>query len=80
MTGKIADLLVRVAAFVLILPVRFYQIVIGPLFPKVCKFEPSCSEYFIQAVRKHGPLAGACRGVWRICRCNPWNHGGYDPP
>ena len=70
----------RSASFVLILPVRFYQAVIGPLLPKMCKYHPSCSEYFIEAVHKHGPVRGACKGVWRICRCNPWSRGGYDPP
>ncbi|MBM4071384.1 MAG: membrane protein insertion efficiency factor YidD [Planctomycetes bacterium] len=70
----------RLAAFTLIFPVRFYQIVIGPLLPKMCRFHPSCSEYCIEAVHKHGPVRGACKGVWRICRCNPWNRGGYDPP
>ena len=80
MMDRLVRHLRRFAGFVLILPVRFYQIAIGPLFPKVCKFEPSCSEYFIQAVHKYGPLRGGCRGVWRVCRCNPWNHGGYDPP
>lgn len=68
------------ATFVLIMPVRFYQTVIGPLLPKMCRFYPSCSEYFIEAVHRHGPLRGACKGVWRVCRCNPWNRGGYDPP
>jgi len=67
-------------AFGLILPVRFYQAVIGPMLPKVCRFYPSCSEYFILAVHKHGPVKGGCKGVWRICRCNPFNAGGYDPP
>lgn len=69
-----------VAAFVLILGVRFYQVCLRPLLPAVCRFEPSCSEYFILAVRKYGPLRGAARGVGRICRCHPWNAGGYDPP
>ena len=64
----------------LIVPVRFYQIVLGPMLPRVCTFEPSCSEYFILAVRKHGPVRGACKGIWRICRCNPWTGGGFDPP
>ena len=66
--------------WLLILPVRFYQFVIGPLLPKVCRFHPSCSEYFIQAVEKHGALRGSVKGLWRICRCHPWNRGGYDPP
>lgn len=65
---------------ILIFGVRLYQVAIRPLFPSVCRFEPGCSEYFIQAVRKYGPVCGASRGVWRICRCNPWNRGGWDPP
>ena len=60
--------------------VRFYQCVLRPVLPAVCRFEPSCSEYFILAVRKYGPVRGACKGVGRICRCNPWFPGGYDPP
>jgi putative membrane protein insertion efficiency factor len=60
--------------------VRCYQACLRPLLPSVCKYYPSCSEYFILAVRKHGPVRGACRGMWRICRCNPWSAGGYDPP
>lgn len=66
--------------FAILLPVHFYRLVIGPMLPKVCRFHPSCSEYFVQAVHKHGPLKGAAKGVWRVCRCNPWNVGGYDPP
>ena len=64
----------------LITGVRFYQVCLRPMLPSVCRFEPSCSEYFIEAVRKYGPLRGACKGVGRICRCNPWNPGGLDPP
>ena len=70
----------RLLAKMLILPVRFYQIVIGPLLPRVCRFHPSCSEYFIEAVEKHGPIKGACKGLWRILRCHPWGGRGYDPP
>lgn len=66
--------------WLLVLPVRFYQVAIGPLLPKVCRFHPSCSDYFIQAVEKHGAVRGAIKGVRRICRCHPWNRGGYDPP
>jgi putative membrane protein insertion efficiency factor len=60
--------------------VRGYQACLRPLLPPLCKFYPSCSEYFLLAVRKYGPLRGAGRGLWRICRCNPWSRGGYDPP
>jgi hypothetical protein len=60
--------------------VRGYQYLIRPLLPPSCIYEPGCSEYFIGAVRKHGPLKGSLRGAWRICRCHPWGRGGYDPP
>jgi uncharacterized protein len=69
-----------VLATLLIGGVRAYQFVLRPILPTVCRFEPSCSEYFIAAVHKYGPLRGACKGVGRICRCNPWNPGGLDPP
>lgn len=60
--------------------VLFYRMALRPLLPPLCRFEPSCSEYFLQAIHKHGPICGAGKGIWRICRCNPWNRGGYDPP
>jgi putative membrane protein insertion efficiency factor len=60
--------------------VRVYQWGIRPLLPPTCRFEPGCSEYMIQAVKKHGPIVGGAKGVWRICRCNPFCKGGYDPP
>ena len=68
-----------VSAF-LIAGVRFYQVFLRPLLPPLCRFRPSCSEYFIEAVQKYGPVRGACKGTWRICRCNPWSQGGWDPP
>ena len=64
----------------LILAVRLYQVSLRPLFPSVCRFYPSCSEYFIQAVELYGPYRGAWRGIRRLCRCHPWHPGGYDPP
>ena len=60
--------------------VWLYRLGVRPLLPPSCRFEPSCSEYFIQAVRKYGPLSGSWKGVRRICRCHPWNPGGFDPP
>jgi putative membrane protein insertion efficiency factor len=80
MIGKCLSLVNIFFSVVLILPVRVYQIVIGPMLPKVCRYYPSCSEYFVQAVQKHGPCKGCAKGVWRICRCGPWTRGGYDPP
>jgi putative membrane protein insertion efficiency factor len=64
----------------LIAGARFYQVAIRPVLPGVCRFQPSCSDYFIQAVRQYGPVRGAWKGIGRICRCGPWSSGGYDPP
>lgn len=47
--------------------------------PPVCRFNPSCSEYTRQAIVRYGFLKGSAMGAWRICRCNPWSKGGYDP-
>ncbi|WP_173327587.1 membrane protein insertion efficiency factor YidD [Eubacterium pyruvativorans] len=63
----------------LILMVRFYQICISPLFPSCCRYTPTCSVYFIQAVQKYGPWKGSWLGIRRILRCNPFHPGGYDP-
>jgi uncharacterized protein len=79
----IGELTSRLRSFLtscLIVAVRSYQICLRPVLPSVCKFYPSCSEYFIQAVQKYGPVRGAVKGVSRICRCHPWQRGGYDPP
>ena len=56
-----------------------YQYTLSPLVGHWCKFQPTCSNYFILSVKKHGAL-GAPRGLWRICRCNPFCKGGFDPP
>lgn len=63
----------------LIAAVWIYRILVRPMLPPSCRFYPSCSEYMIQSLRKHGPFIGAAKGVWRVCRCHPWNEGGYDP-
>lgn len=60
--------------------VRLYQWTLSPLLGPHCRFEPSCSAYFIQAVRKYGALRGTLRGLRRIGRCHPFHPGGYDPP
>ncbi len=73
-------LVVAPLAGVLIGCVRLYQYTIRPLLPPACRFTPGCSEYFILAVRKYGPVKGGAKGAWRICRCHPFSAGGYDPP
>jgi putative membrane protein insertion efficiency factor len=80
MIRQLAALLRSWLAAFLIGGVRFYQVCLRPVLPSVCRYYPSCSEYFILAVRKYGPVRGACKGMFRICRCNPWTSGGYDPP
>jgi putative membrane protein insertion efficiency factor len=64
----------------LILLVKGYQYLIRPLLPPSCIYEPGCSEYMILAIKKYGPIKGVLKGCWRICRCHPYNAGGYDPP
>jgi uncharacterized protein len=59
--------------------VRFYQGAIRPLLPGTCRFEPSCSAYSIEALRKHGALKGGWLSLRRILRCHPWGGHGYDP-
>ena len=70
----------RLPSLGLIAGVRFYQLGIGPFLGQNCRYEPSCSNYFIQAVEKYGAIVGAWKGVLRICRCHPFHRGGYDPP
>jgi uncharacterized protein len=70
-----AHLVRRVA----IAPILVYQRVISPLFPRRCKYEPTCSRYAAQAIVRFGILRGLVLAGWRLVRCNPWSHGGYDP-
>ncbi|GAA4442518.1 MULTISPECIES: membrane protein insertion efficiency factor YidD [Bremerella] len=67
-------------AEVMIFLVRCYQYTLSPWVGQQCRFQPSCSNYFIQAVRKYGPVSGAIRGAYRILRCNPLCKSGFDPP
>jgi len=59
--------------------ILFYQRIISPLNPPTCRFHPSCSSYACQAIEKFGVVRGSLMGLGRICRCHPWNPGGYDP-
>lgn len=67
------------ARVIAIFPIRVYQRLIGPLFGQRCKYYPSCSEYAAQAVMTYGILRGLVLAGWRLLRCNPWSHGGFDP-
>ena len=60
-------------------PIVAYQRLVSPLLPRRCKYEPTCSSYASQAIRRYGILRGAVLAGWRLLRCNPFSHGGYDP-
>lgn len=72
-------LVLKGLGMVLILPIRFYQRSISPLTPPACRFTPTCSQYAVEAIRKHGPFKGFWLAVKRISRCHPWGGSGYDP-
>lgn len=59
--------------------IRFYQLAISPWLPPRCRYQPTCSHYAIEAIRKHGAGRGGLLAVRRICRCHPWGGSGYDP-
>ncbi len=59
--------------------IRFYQRFISPLFPPTCRFEPSCSQYGYEAIARYGIVRGGWLALKRVCRCHPFNPGGYDP-
>ena len=69
----------RIPARVLIGLVRVYQWTLSPIIGRQCRFNPTCSNYFIQAVEKYGAVRGSWRGLWRILRCHPLHPGGNDP-
>lgn len=60
-------------------PIRFYRHYISPLTPPACRFTPTCSQYAIEAIEKHGPIHGLWLAVRRLLRCHPWGGSGYDP-
>jgi uncharacterized protein len=70
---------VRAARSAVILPIRIYQRLFSGMYGQRCKYYPSCSEYAAQAVMKYGILRGLILAGWRLVRCNPWSHGGFDP-
>ncbi len=69
----------RLARRVAVAPIVGYQKLISPLLPRRCKYEPTCSAYAAQAIGRYGILRGLVLAGWRLLRCNPWSHGGFDP-
>jgi putative membrane protein insertion efficiency factor len=69
----------RILAAPLLLLIRLYQRIVSPLFPRRCRYEPTCSAYATQAVRELGVARGSIVAGWRLLRCNPFSNGGLDP-
>jgi putative membrane protein insertion efficiency factor len=78
--NQLATAIWQLPRWMLIAAVRAYQWTLSPLVGRQCRFEPSCSNYFIQAVRKYGAIRGSWNGILRVGRCHPFHPGGYDPP
>jgi putative membrane protein insertion efficiency factor len=60
-------------------PIRGYQRWISASRPRRCKYEPTCSAYAVESIERFGVLRGTLLGAWRLLRCNPFSHGGFDP-
>ena len=73
--GIVSEALIMVPIFM----IRGYQVLLRPLLIGSCKFCPSCSEYAIEALQRHGLLGGSILAVRRVCRCHPFSPGGIDP-
>ncbi|MCW3067646.1 MAG: hypothetical protein JWL67_271 [Solirubrobacterales bacterium] len=69
----------RVLRTIATAPIFVYQRLISPAIPRRCKYEPTCSRYAVDAIRRYGILRGLVLAGWRLLRCNPWSYGGYDP-
>lgn len=76
---RLRDALARSTAHVLVGAVKLYRLLVSPLIPPRCRYLPSCSEYCIEAIERHGPMRGAYYSVKRILRCHPWGPSGLDP-
>ena len=68
-----------IARRLVVAPIVLYQRVVTPALPRRCKYEPTCSRYAAQAIHRYGILRGLVLAVWRLLRCNPFSHGGFDP-
>lgn len=69
----------KILVFPFIFLVRIYQYVVSPLIPATCRYQPTCSHYMVEALKKHSVLKGLFLGTKRILSCHPWGGSGYDP-
>ncbi|HBS85760.1 MAG: membrane protein insertion efficiency factor YidD [Bacteroidetes bacterium GWF2_38_335] len=73
------NILLSPLSLLLIVPVKLYQWVLSPILPNACRYTPTCSNYTIEAIKKHGPFLGGYYSIKRIISCNPWGGHGHDP-
>ena len=66
-------------SFLLVIPIKLYQVLISPILGPNCRYQPTCSQYSIEALNKHGPFKGAWLAIKRISSCHPWGGSGHDP-
>jgi putative membrane protein insertion efficiency factor len=71
--------LLSLPSYLLIALVKFYKNIISPWLPMACRYTPTCSEYAMEALKKHGALNGGWLSLKRILSCNPWGGHGHDP-
>tara|TARA_B100000927_G_scaffold290852_1_gene290821 strand:+ start:5920 stop:6141 length:222 start_codon:yes stop_codon:yes gene_type:complete len=71
--------MLKILTYLLILPIKLYQILLSPLIGPSCRFTPTCSNYAIEAINKHGPFKGFWLAIKRISKCHPWGDSGHDP-
>ncbi|MBK9192732.1 MAG: membrane protein insertion efficiency factor YidD [Crocinitomicaceae bacterium] len=69
----------QLIGYILIIPVKIYQWIISPILPQSCRYNPTCSNYMIQAIKEWGPFKGFYLGTKRILSCHPWGGFGEDP-
>jgi putative membrane protein insertion efficiency factor len=77
--SSLSDLSARCVRALILVPIRAYRRFVSPALPNRCKYYPSCSAYAMEAIREVGALRGSILAAWRLLRCNPFSHGGYDP-
>ena len=71
--------MLKILNYFLIVPIKLYQILLSPLIGPSCRFNPTCSNYAIEAINKHGPFKGLWLAIKRISKCHPWGDSGHDP-
>ena len=71
--------MLKILNYFLIVPIKLYQILLSPLIGPSCRFNPTCSNYAIEAINKHGPIKGFWLAIKRISKCHPWGDSGHDP-